>query len=109
MSLFTKESELPGNKDDSGKLRYDLLPPLALREVVKVLTFGARKYAPENWRKVDGWRWRYFAAAMRHLWAYYTGERDDGESGLPHLAHAACCVLFLLGMELGMELERSAQ
>ena len=43
-----------GRKDDDGKLRYDLIPPLALEEVVRVLTFGAEKYGPNNWRAVKG-------------------------------------------------------
>lgn len=88
-----------GLKLDAGKPRWDLLPFRALDEVAKVLEFGARKYAPDNWRKVDGWRWRYLGAALRHLAAFGTGERLDRESGLHHLAHAACCVLFLLELD----------
>ena len=42
----------PGRKFDGDKLRYDLIPPLALEEMVKVLTFGAQKYEPDNWQKV---------------------------------------------------------
>lgn len=88
-----------GRKDDAGKPRWDLLPFEALAVVVAVLTFGARKYAPDNWRSVEGWRWRYFRAALSHLAAWWRGEKLDPESGLPHLAHAACCVLFLLALD----------
>lgn len=88
-----------GVKADAGKPRWDLLPFAALDDVAKVLEYGARKYAPDNWRKVEGWRWRYLGAALRHLAAFGRGENLDPESQLPHLAHAACCVLFLL--ELG--------
>ena len=88
-----------GRKDDDGKPRWDLLPFRATAYVVDVLTYGAEKYAPENWRKVDGWRWRYFAAALRHLVAWWRGQKTDPKSGLPHLAHAACCVLFLLELD----------
>jgi hypothetical protein len=95
----TSEPKTPGRKDDTGKPRYDLLPAVALHEVVRVLTYGAGKYAPENWRKVEDWRPRYFAAAMRHLWAWFRGERIDPESTYPHLAHAACCILFMLELE----------
>ena len=89
-----------GKKHDEGKLRYDLMPPFAEAEVIRVLTFGADKYGPDNWRLVDQAQQRYLAAAMRHLAAYRQGSdtRDD-ESGLHHLAHAACCLLFLI--ELG--------
>ena len=35
-------------------------------------------------------------ACHRHLQAWWSGERLDKESGLPHLAHAVCCLLFLM-------------
>lgn len=88
-----------GRKDDADKARWDLLPWAATRDVVDVLTVGARKYAPNNWRFVDGWRWRYHAAALRHLAAWALGERLDPETGLPHLAHATCCLLFLADLD----------
>ena len=72
------------------------MPWSAAGVVVDVLGFGARKYAPDNWRTVPDARGRYFDAALRHLIAWQQGEQIDPESGLPHLAHAACCVLFLL-------------
>lgn len=94
---------MKGRKDDSDKVRYDLLPALALDEIAKVLTYGANRYGAENWRLVEHGRRRYFAAASRHLWAWWRGERNDPDSGLHHLAHAACCVMFLLDAELGFE------
>lgn len=90
-----------GRKDDAGKPRWDLLPFAALGDVARVLEFGARKYAPDNWRLVEGWRWRYTRAGLGHLVAFARGEKLDPESGLPHLAHAACCVLFLLELDRG--------
>lgn len=88
-----------GRKDDKGKLRWDLLPFKALREVVKVLTFGAEKYQENNWKKVEEPQKRYFAAAMRHLSAWHDGEAGDSETGVSHLAHAICCLLFMLWFE----------
>jgi len=38
-----------GRKFDGGKLQYGLLPPLALKATVEILTFGAEKYEPDNW------------------------------------------------------------
>lgn len=84
-----------GRKFDGGKLQYGLLPPLALAETVKVLTFGAEKYEPDNWKHVPDSKRRYFDALQRHLWAYKTGEKLDPESGIHHLAHAMCCLMFL--------------
>lgn len=85
-------------KYDSGKPRYGLIPPLAEEELAKVLTFGAEKYAPDNWRKVDDLT-RYVDATMRHISAYRKGEKLDGESGLHHLAHAMCCLTFIVELE----------
>lgn len=84
-----------GVKYDGAKPRFSLLPLGPLGDVVSVLEYGARKYAEDNWQKVSNPRTRYFDAAMRHLLAWRGGERLDPESGLPHLAHAACSLLFL--------------
>lgn len=89
-----------GLKHDQDKARWDLLPWRAASEVVDVLTFGAQKYAPDNWRRVKGWRWRYFAAAIRHIVAWWRGEKRDPETGRHHLAHGVCCILFILELEL---------
>ena len=86
-------------KHDTDKLRYDLLPFAAVDSVVEVLNFGAAKYAPDNWQKLPDFERRYFAAAMRHLSKYQQGEPTDQESGLSHLSHAACCLMFLLWKE----------
>lgn len=88
-----------GAKYDRDKPRWGLLPMEALAHVVDVLTYGAKKYAPENWRKVQGWDWRYMDATFRHLAAYVRGEKLDPETGLPHLAHAVCCLLFMLALD----------
>lgn len=89
-----------GTKDDSGKLSYGLIPWTTLRPVVRVLMWGATKYGPENWRHVPDFRRRYFEAAMRHLTAWWEGEKADKDTGESHLAHLACCTLFLLAKEL---------
>lgn len=86
---------LSGAKFDEGKARFDLLPFEALEEVAKVMAFGATKYQDHNWR--GGFIFsRPAAAALRHLTSWLRGEENDPESGLSHLAHCACCVLFLL-------------
>ena len=84
-----------GRKFDGGKPQYGLLPPLALRATVDVLTFGAEKYEPDNWKFVPDSKRRYFDALQRHLWAYKEGEEIDPESGMHHLARAMCCLMFL--------------
>lgn len=85
-----------GRKLDAGKSPWHLLPWDSAQSIVEVLAHGAKKYAPNNWKHVRGARDRYFSAAMRHTLAWYQGEQLDAESGLPHLAHAATDLLFLL-------------
>lgn len=88
-----------GMKFDEDKLRYDLLPTAALEGLVNIVTFGAQKYGPENWKQVKNARNRYFAAAMRHMWAWFKGQTNDPDSGRPHLWHALCNVAFLAQLE----------
>lgn len=83
-----------GFKADAEKPRWDLLPWGPVEDIVRVLTLGARKYAPDNWQKVPEAPRRYLAALFRHIIARVRGERLDPETGLPHLAHAGCCLLF---------------
>ncbi|MEN6414412.1 MAG: dATP/dGTP diphosphohydrolase domain-containing protein [Veillonellales bacterium] len=85
---------MKGLKYDSEKPRWELLPLDTIEEIVKVMTYGAKKYAPNNWKKVRP-KSRYFAAALRHMTAYQSGEIIDKESGLPHLTHALCSLMFL--------------
>jgi hypothetical protein len=85
-------------KFDGAKLPVNLLSSEALNQTAAVLKFGADKYHAHNWR--DGFAWsRPLAAAMRHIMAFNDGEDKDPESGLSHLAHAACCIMFLLEFE----------
>jgi hypothetical protein len=86
---------MEGRKDDDGKVRMDLLCPVALEELAKVLTFGAKKYEPWNWAKGMAWS-RVYGALLRHLNAFWQGHDTDEETGLHHLAHAFCCLMFLV-------------
>ena len=88
-----------GVKYDLNKPDYSLLPPYALEDTVKVLTLGSQKYSRNNWMLLKDAKMRYFAAAMRHMWARFRGEITDPESGIDHAAHAICCLMFLIEME----------
>lgn len=78
---------------------YRNLPWKALTEVSKVLTFGANKYSPYNWQKGFNWS-RIESACKRHIIAWQSGEELDPETGLSHLAHAVCNLLFLVHFEV---------
>lgn len=85
-------------KADAGKPRFDLLPPEFLTETAEVLTYGANKYTPNNWANGADWS-RYYSAMQRHLWAWWSGEDKDAETEITHLAHAACCLAFLMAYQ----------
>jgi hypothetical protein len=75
--------------------RLDLLPTAPLEEVARVLAHGAEKYGDYNW--CNGTRWgRCYRALLSHAWAWWRGEDTDSESGLSHLAHCICNLLFLM-------------
>ena len=82
-------------KFDTGKAPMSLVPPVAVRQLAEVLSFGAQKYSRHNWRSGCDWT-RLSDAALRHIYQWLDGEDRDQESGLPHLAHAMCCLAFLL-------------
>jgi len=84
-----------GVKHDGGKPRMDLLSAISLEEIAKVMTVGAKKYGDHNWRGGILWS-RVFGALLRHAFAYWRGEDKDPETGLSHMAHCGCCVMFLL-------------
>lgn len=83
-----------GTKHDQGKTRYDLLSPSFLRGTADVLEFGAGKYEPYNWLKGILFS-RVYRAALGHLISWFEGENLDPETGINHLFHAACCIMFL--------------
>jgi hypothetical protein len=102
----SQEATTGGRKFDGGKLQYSLLPPLALKATVEILTFGAEKYEPDNWKFVPDSKRRYFDAMQRHLWAWKEGEQNDPETGKNHLAHAMCCLMFLYEHDVKYSLEK---
>lgn len=93
------ETKTQGVKFDDGKPKLSLLSTRWLLAVGEVLNYGAKKYAPDNWRKGMKHR-RLIDASLRHLLAYSNGDDVDPESGLPHLAHLACSAMFLYELSL---------
>lgn len=86
-------------KFDTEKVGVHLLPFDALEGIAKVLDFGAKKYAERNWELGMAWH-RPFGALMRHMWEWWKGNDKDPETGLSHLLHAGCCILFLISYEM---------
>ena len=90
------EEELKGGaKQLDGKLPVELVPWLPVLEVARVLQFGANKYDDWNWYKGLPIT-TCMGSALRHCFKFMMGEDNDDESGLPHLAHACCNIMFAL-------------
>lgn len=98
MNNESKLEQVKGVKYDQEKTRLDLISPIAIEELGKVLTFGARKYSARNWEHGISWT-RCIGALLRHTFAYLRGETKDPETGLSHMAHALCEAMFLVHFE----------
>lgn len=90
----TSDARGSGARANGDKLEWHQLPMFTLRGVIRVLMYGARKYAKGNWAKGMQWSIPY-DCAMRHMDAWQRGEENDPESGLPHLDHALTNLIFL--------------
>lgn len=98
MTKSTNESvikeEVSFIKHDLGKIKVSLVEPDFILGVAEVASFGAKKYQKDNWKKCEDLD-RYKDAALRHLLAYLKAEKLDEETGLSHLHHIACNLMFL--------------
>lgn len=90
-----------GAKLDDGKPMASLLQyfGLALLEIAKVGTFGAKKYTRGGWQFVDDGFNRYSDAMLRHYFAEYYNELDD-DSSMYHAAQTAWNALARLELML---------
>jgi len=74
----------------SDKLRYDLLPPQPLEDLVEVYTIGAKKHGERDWEKPGHiTNDEHYQALMRHLQAHRLGEQIDSDDGQLHMASVA--------------------
>lgn len=87
-----------GTKADQGKPRLDLIPPEILFSLGDILEVGAKKYSEHNWAKGMAWG-RVYGALQRHLWAWWSRQDTDPETGRSHLSHALACLSFLIAYE----------
>jgi hypothetical protein len=88
---------MSGTKNDAEKTMFQLLTWTFIEDIAKVMTFGAVKYGDYNWQQGIKTS-RLWGAVFRHLVAVLKGETEDKESGISHLAHAACNLMFLYWM-----------
>lgn len=76
--------------DSSGKGRFDLLSPFALRRVALVCERGAEIYGDRNWEKGVPYH-RFIDSALRHVSQYMMGMRDED-----HVAQAVWNLMCIL-------------
>lgn len=94
-------------KFDEEKPMMALLPPRAMMQVGEVLTYGSRKYGPQDWKTTEDAEVRYMSAAMRHIFQHLAGKDFDPESGRSHIAHSICSLLFILENQIADQEKRA--
>lgn len=83
-----------GLRYNTGKAQWSLVDMPSLEPMVRVMEYGAGKYAPHNWKK--GMAHTQIAdCLMRHLFAWLNGEDNDPESGQSHIAHVQANAMML--------------
>ena len=90
-----REEFATGARRDTGvgKGRFDLLPAYPLERLAKHFENGARKYDDNNWKKGIPLK-RYMDSALRHLFKFQDGARDED-----HLIAAAWNILCFVWTE----------
>ena len=83
-----------GKRYNKGKLEWRLLPIDLIQETVRVMMYGSNKYSPNNWKRGFSYS-SVIECLQRHIDEFKIGEDFDKESGLHHLAHAMCNLVFL--------------
>ncbi len=91
--MNTKEEKTKALRYNEGKIRWSLVHWKSLVPMVKVLEFGALKYAPNNWKR-GLIKKEILESIMRHLTALMDGEENCSESNLSHMGHIQCNAMF---------------
>lgn len=83
-----KFSQAPsGAMREKLSVTYEHVPFLEIAEVyTPIAAYGAQKYDDWNWSKGLP-RSQIVASLLRHAFAANRGEKNDEESGLPHIGH----------------------
>ena len=86
--------------DRTGKGRYDLLPPGAIRRLAGLYERGSKAYGDRNWEKGQPFS-RYFDSMLRHAFQAMSGKSDED-----HLAAVVWNAMAIMEMqETGREAE----
>ena len=93
----------------NGKIPLHLWPSTATAMGSLALLYGARLYGRSNWREAGVRASVYVSACQRHLAAWFEGEDNDPDSGLPHLGHALACLAILVDAQAAGKLTDDRQ
>ena len=101
------ENKNKARRYSKGKLRYDLMSSIALKEIAKAYTVGAEKYTvrdedgnvisdgANNWRKGQSWM-GCIGSAKRHIESFLDNVDKDPETNTYHLANACWNLMAIL-------------
>lgn len=92
-SLVKNDNEDKAMRFNEGKPKWNLVHYKSLEPMVRVLEFGALKYAPRNWQKPMPLE-EILNSMQRHLAALMDGEEFDKESKIHHMGHIMCNAMF---------------
>ena len=92
-AFFDVSLEIPDRFVKAADLLTDVDGEAYLPHVIDVGTYGARKYARDNWLHVKGGVERYYEAVGRHVRDVMLGDWRDEESGCVNLGHIAWGIL----------------
>lgn len=81
-----------GGKQSQVLYRFDLVDPIAIFEMTKVLKKGAEKYGEENWRQIPVRD--HLNHLLIHVYAYLAGDTQDD-----HLSHALCRAMMAVALD----------
>tara|TARA_R100000306_G_scaffold61740_2_gene65287 strand:+ start:512 stop:904 length:393 start_codon:yes stop_codon:yes gene_type:complete len=98
-TLVLLELEADVKKLQKSLEQLQLIPTLALHEILKVLVQGKETHTPFEWTTQS------FSYHREHFQEHFTegltGQSIDEDSGLHNLAHAICRLMFMLNIRLG--------
>ncbi len=88
-----------GQRKNLDKNQLDLIPPEVLIALGQHYTIGAIKYSRHNWRKGFSYSETY-GSLLRHLFAWWAGEKNDTDTGSHHLTAVIWNAVTLLYFEM---------
>lgn len=78
---------------NNGKLQWTLMDFPSFEPMIKVLMYGAHKYARDNWKKGSS-KTEILDSLLRHVAELTQGNLMDDESKLEHIGHLMCNAMF---------------